>query len=230
MIFITGDTHGDFNRIKKFCETWNTAKEDIMIILGDAGINYHDGNHDIYTKKLLSDIPITFFCIHGNHENRPQNILSYIEVDYMGGKAFIEPAYPDLIFAKDGEMYILDEIKTFVIGGAYSVDKGYRLTRGHQWWADEQPSDLTKEIVESILNKCGWRIDAILTHTCPLKYKPYEALLQSINQAEIDATTEEWLDKIEDRLSYNKWFCGHFHINKVIDKVHFIFNDIIEFR
>ena len=30
MIYVTGDTHGDFNRIKAFCEEFNTTKEDIM--------------------------------------------------------------------------------------------------------------------------------------------------------------------------------------------------------
>lgn len=230
MIFITGDTHGDFTRIIKFCKTWDTTKGDIMIILGDAGINYHGDYHDLNTKKQLTELPITFLLIHGNHENRPQNIISYVEVDYMGGRAFIEPAYPNLIFAKDGEIYSLDGINTLVIGGAYSVDKAYRLTYGHQWWADEQPSNLTKEIVEKVINKNDWHVDVMLTHTCPSKYKLYEALLKSINQTEIDNTTEEWLDQIEDKLNYNKWFCGHFHINKVIDKVHFLFDDIKEYK
>lgn len=39
-IYITGDTHGKFGRIYNFCEKEGTAREDIMIILGDAGINY----------------------------------------------------------------------------------------------------------------------------------------------------------------------------------------------
>ena len=37
MIYITGDTHGEFGRIEAFCRRFGTCKEDVMIILGDAG-------------------------------------------------------------------------------------------------------------------------------------------------------------------------------------------------
>ena len=37
MIYLTGDTHGDFRRIAQFCARMNTQPTDIMIILGDAG-------------------------------------------------------------------------------------------------------------------------------------------------------------------------------------------------
>ena len=30
MIFITGDTHGDFGRVNEFCEEYCTTKEDIL--------------------------------------------------------------------------------------------------------------------------------------------------------------------------------------------------------
>lgn len=54
MIYITGDTHRDFNRIKEFCKKLNTTKDDIMIILGDAGINYYGNeNGDVKLKKCL---------------------------------------------------------------------------------------------------------------------------------------------------------------------------------
>ena len=32
MIYITGDTHGQFERIKVFCEQFQTKREDILII------------------------------------------------------------------------------------------------------------------------------------------------------------------------------------------------------
>lgn len=42
-------------------------------------------------------------------------------------------------------------MKTIVIGGAYSVDKFYRLSKGYNWFEDEQPSDEIKAYVESNL-------------------------------------------------------------------------------
>ena len=44
--FLTGDTHGNFNRINYFCEKFETTKDDILCILGDAGINYYLNKKD----------------------------------------------------------------------------------------------------------------------------------------------------------------------------------------
>ena len=46
MVYITGDTHRDFDRFYRFCEIMDTTKKDIMIILGDAGINYFVDDRD----------------------------------------------------------------------------------------------------------------------------------------------------------------------------------------
>ena len=51
MIYITGDTHGDFTKIDFFCKKMNTTKQDIIIILGDAGINYYLNEKDEKIKR-----------------------------------------------------------------------------------------------------------------------------------------------------------------------------------
>ena len=45
-VFLTGDTHGNFDRIKRFCGLNNTTKDDVLIILGGAGINYYLNERD----------------------------------------------------------------------------------------------------------------------------------------------------------------------------------------
>ena len=47
-------------------------------------------------------------------------------------------------------------------------------------------------------------------------------MFPGLDQSKIDKTTEQWLDTIEDRLDYNHWFCGHWHINKHAGKLHFL--------
>ncbi len=42
--------------------------------------------------------------------------------------------------------------------------------------------------------------------------------MEGLDQSKVDRTTEEWLDKIEDRLNYQKWYCGHYHTEKKVDK------------
>jgi len=134
MIYITGDTHGDFSRIERFCEKFQPSRDDIMIILGDAGFNYYGGKRDQRVKERMSEMPITIFSIHGNHEIRPGKIPSYQLATWHGGTVFVEEAYPNLLFAVDGETYDLGGHQTIVIGGAYSVDKYYRLANGWNWW------------------------------------------------------------------------------------------------
>ena len=53
MIYVTGDTHRDFSRIKQFCKEHNTTQDDIMIVLGDNGINYYGNDVDTWFKQSL---------------------------------------------------------------------------------------------------------------------------------------------------------------------------------
>lgn len=229
MIYITGDTHGRFERVEKFCNTVGTSKEDILIILGDAGINFSGGERDHLKKEYLASLPITIFAIHGNHERRPQTIDTYKEKQWRGGIVYFEDEYPNILFAKDGEIYDLDGKKTVVIGGAYSVDKEIRLLRGWSWFEDEQPSKETKNYVEQQLDKSDWHVDIVLSHTVPLKYEPIEVFMPFVDQSKIDKSTEEWLDHIEEKLSYKMWYAGHYHTEKKIDKLEIMFENFDEF-
>ena len=229
MIYITGDTHRDFKRIKEFCNSNNTTYNDILIILGDAGINYY-GELDNEIKDEIKNIPITLFCVHGNHEERPENIESYKLIDKFGGKVFMELEYPNILFAKDAEIYDFASNSVMVIGGAYTIDKEYHLMYGHHWFKDEQPSEETKNKILKMLNDKEKKIDIILSHTCPYKYLPYEMFLEGIDQSGVDQSTEKFLDLVEERVNYKKWYCGHFHTNKKIDNMVFLFEDIEELK
>lgn len=229
MIYVTGDTHGHFERIVEFCQKNKTSKDDIMIILGDAGINYY-GSGDRSRKKKLQKLPITLFCIHGNHEQRPEAIDTYRLDDFCGGKVYIEDAFPDIKFAKDGQIYDFEGKEFVVIGGAYSVDKFYRIARGVNWFPNEQPSAEIKAEVEAALDAREWTVYGVMSHTCPVKYEPTEVFLAMIDQSTVDKSTEEWLDSIEDKLNYEKWYCGHYHTEKLIDKLRFMFEDIVELK
>ena len=136
-IYLTGDTHGRFERIISFCERQQVQPESSFIILGDVGLNYYGDRRDRRGKDALAQIPITFFCIHGNHEMRPSEELGYQVKEYHGGKVWVQPEYPNLVFAIDGEIYDFFGHSCIVIGGAYSVDKYYRLARGYNWFEDE---------------------------------------------------------------------------------------------
>ena len=104
-IILTGDTHGRFLRVKQWCDAHGARQGDILIVLGDAGINFYRNAWDDGLKKLLATLPVTLFCIHGNHEIRPQNIPTYREKMWHGGVVYVEAEYPNILFARDGEIF-----------------------------------------------------------------------------------------------------------------------------
>ena len=164
MIYITGYKNADFIDVLYFCYTDNTTLDDILIVLGDAGINYFANEKDVPLKESLKRLcPITLFCIHGNHEERPENIKSYKTKTFHKGLVYYEEEYPNILFAKDGEVYDFDGKSVLVIGGAYSVDKYYRLSRGYNWYESEQPNEETKNKVRDVLSKRNNKTDIILS-------------------------------------------------------------------
>ena len=241
--FITGDKHRHFDNVKKFCREINTTRKDVLIILGDAGFNYYGDKRDDKLKKKISQLNITLFCLHGNKENRPQNVGTYGIRNFCGGKVYYEPKYPNIYFAIDGEIYAFNGKKYMVVGGAHSVDKMRCLEEGTPFWYDEMPDDSIKEKVECVLQNQGNKIFGMMTHTCPIDYLPSEMFMSTKQNAtikrkprkakskklfkpDIDRSTEIWLGNLQKKLDYEVWFCGHYHIDKQIDKIQMLYNDI----
>jgi 3-oxoacid CoA-transferase subunit A len=229
---ITGDTHG-YNeaRLQSIKRNFTACapEETAVIILGDAGFQYYKNKKDWKNKHCASKLGYTLYCLRGNHEDRISNSKDAHRVydDEVKGYVWVEDEFPNIKYFDDafGEYFIMGK-RVLTIGGAYSVDKWYRLQRGIQWFADEQPSDEIKARVEERLAAENWQVDAVLTHTCPLRYTPTEAFLSFVDQSSVDNSTELWLDAVEERLDYKTWYCGHWHINKRIDKMHFLFEGI----
>lgn len=228
MVILTGDTHRDFARIFEFCEEYDLTQDDVLVILGVAGINCCLDESDEALKGELSQLDATLLCVHGNHEERPSKILSYEEVEWHGGLVYAEPEYPSLLFAKDGEIYDLGGRTAMAIGGAYSIDKYVRMANHSPWFKSEQPSDAIKSFVEAQLDKAGWQVDYIFSHTAPLGFEPRHAFLPGLNQSLVDKSTEKWLDGILRRVRCDGWFCGHYHIDDQMGPVRILYNEFLE--
>lgn len=225
MIWVTGDTHGDFSRVIAFCQKWQTQREDTLIILGDAGINYFGDERETMLKEQLAQLPITLFCIHGNHEARPETLDGYELQEAFGGQVYVDPRYPNQLFAVDGTIYQIGKQRTLVIGGAYSVDKFIRLIRRWKWFEDEQPSETIKARTVATLETAKWQVDIVLSHTCPKSQIPVEKLPPLAPEwTPVDDSTEEWLDTIREKLTFNRWYAGHFHVDYLRDNFTFLFN------
>ena len=103
-----------------------------------------------------------------------------------------------------------------------------RLVYDYPWFKSEQ---LTKEEMNSIYEKVNNKhFDIVLSHTCPYKYIPREMFLPFVDQSKVDNSMELFLDKIEENISYDKWYCGHYHTEKEIDKIEFMYERIKKFK
>lgn len=244
--FITGDCHRNFDKIYDFCKNIETTTDDIMIIAGDAGINWYLDpvfNYDKHLKLALSHLPITLVIVHGNHEERAWNCHGYKHDIYKVGcdniLAWAEPEFPNILFVDDFSIQCIKNRRFLFMGGAYSIDKWQRLMYGGRWFESEQMSKEDMEInlkrlvadrkaFEYSINHRKNQFDYVVSHTCPLKYEPTEVFLAGVDQSKVDKRTEKFLDEVEDIISYGEWIAAHFHVDKVVDRVRFIYNDIIE--
>ena len=245
--YITGDKHRHFDRLIEFCKTNHLRRKDVIVILGDSGFNYFGDERDDKLKARLREVNVTLFCLHGNKENRPENIPTYGIQTFCGGMVYYEPKYPNIFFAMDGEVYNFNGKEFMAIGGAHSVDRIRCLEEGLPFWEDEMPSEETKILVEMNLEERKNKIYGFLTHTCPISCLPTEVFISTKRAAEeskkkkskkkkkpeypidINRSTEKWLETLKNSTSYQVWYCGHYHVSKVLGKIRMLHKEIIPF-
>lgn len=234
MIFVHGDTHGyakTFKEINNKLHLTEATEDDTLIILGDVGANYWGDKRDIYIKRLIRNMRPTVLCLAGNHEARPRTIPTYKHIYNPRYKCYgwYEEEFPNIFFPEDGAVYIEDKRFLFA-GGAYSIDKEYRLMTGAKWFSDEQPSEEDKSRVRAAvcLNN---KFDYVCSHTAPIEHEPTHLFLPFIDQSTVDKSTERYLQKIYDLIDkeyLKEWLFGHFRHDEILDdKFRILFHDMI---
>lgn len=233
-VFVTGDKHADFSFLPDFCKANNTTENDVLIILGDAGILYYGRKDDREEciKEIISACPITLFCVRGNHEDRAEDREEMVMKVWGDSSVYYDPVYPNILYPIDGCTYTINKQSFLVIGGAYSVDKHYRLMTELKWNPREQ---LTQREMDEI----SWKIKSrhfnhILAHTCPFTWEPTYLFLPGINQSTVDTIMERWLEHIVQDCSWDNYWFGHFHGNNMDicgdGKVHMLFDNVEEIK
>lgn len=241
--FVTGDTHGSFTSL-----LWKLAdikklnpNEPIgIIILGDAGLNWHCNEKDNKTKRKLQESGYYFYLVRGNHEERPEVAILNVEMVYLrelGNEVYIEPEFPSIRYLIDGYDYWFNNYHCGVIGGAYSVDKHYRLSlfpkeaKWTGWFADEQLSLEEREAITAKWkewNEMSLDFDCIFSHTCPYDWRPTDLFLSTVNQDEVDNSMELWLNELKEIRPFKLWCFGHFHADRAVnEKAIMLYNTVI---
>ena len=156
---VTGDIHGRIQeRVDAIDRNLYPPNETALICLGDVGFNFYLNRSDTKRKQFAQESGYVFYCVRGNHEERPQNIpnmTEYFDMD-IHNFVYMEEEFPNIKYLRDGEEYKFNGHPTLVIGGAYSVDKWFRLDGRPEntdlwtgWFKDElltltEMADITK--------------------------------------------------------------------------------------
>ena len=233
-LIFTGDTHGGIATVSRIDNIKRNMpeykpEETMIVILGDSGLNFWLNNTDKKYKKLLNSMNYHIYCVRGNHEQRPELIKSMVLVndENVNNVVYMEEDFPNIRYFVDGKIYNLLGYKCLVVGGAYSVDKWYRLAlAGYArdkaetadpkkcgWFKDEC---LTAAEMTAIMEKVkGKSVDFVLSHTCPLSWEPTDLFLNGIDQSTIDKSMEIWLDELKDNIKWKYWLFGHYHADRI---------------
>lgn len=249
MIYITGDTHGDFRRFSSngFPEGKMMTKKDYVIVTGDFGI-WDKSKEQKHHLDWLDDKPFTTLFVSGNHENF--DLLNEMK-DEMWRGGLVNFVRPSIIHLKRGQVFNIDGISFFTFGGARSHDikdgildpndphfkkrkrlldmkKGMYRILGKTWWPEEMPSQEEFDLGIKNLKEHQNKVDFILTHCGPNKVMDKIEPEQYFYKK--DALTN-YLEEISNTVEFKAWFMGHYHINKtVMGKYSILFEQILQIK
>jgi len=209
MIYITGDTHGEHGRMRNIFSnsgiSWTA--DDYLVVCGDFG--YASTWNEAFLDEM-DDLGATILFIDGNHENF--DLLNSFPVE-MWNEGKIHRVRKSIIHLMRSQVFKIDDTTLFTLGGGYSIDK-YMRQENISWWACEMPS--SEEYDEAIenLKKHDNKVDHIITHTAPGETVAKLMLeekksLSAMHPKELPLNT--FHDYINDIVSYNHWYFGHFH-------------------
>ncbi len=250
MIYITGDTHGEFKHrfnMESFPEQRDMTKDDHVIICGDFGgiWDYRgESKNEKYWLSWFEERPYTLLFIDGNHENFDR-LNGYKEKEWHGGR--VHEIRPHIFHLMRGQVFEVGGKKIFTFGGASSHDitggiletedpdfkrKKKSLDRDFipyrvnhlSWWAEELANEDEMEEGRRNLREHGYKVDYIITHCCATSTQDR---LGKKSRYIPDRETD-YLEFIKGHADYKKWFFGHYHDNKnVSDKEILLYEQII---
>lgn len=213
MVYITADTHGDIDRL-----TDKKLKKikigDTLIVLGDFGFLWSEDKNTEKNLKKIRKLPFRVLFIDGYNENF-EVLAKYPSVEFKGAKAR-EIIPTKLYYIERGEIIDIDDYRILFFGG--------RDDPTDDFFSDYIPSQKDFDNCMNNLEKADFKVDYVLTHS------PSGNTERFLN---LDHTrmgnTFDFLDNIQAKTTYGKWYFGYYHRDKYISsKLQAVFEDVIK--
>lgn len=211
MIYVRGDTHGDLRALTDPRLAALTGN-DKLVITGDFGFVLHNDLAQENSLDALERLPFEILFVDGNHECFPR-LLEYPEVTRYG--APVRQLRRNIFWLQRGYLYTIEDRTFFTFGGAYSIDKAWRLdhqrvTGEQAWFAEELPSPEEYRRGIATLEGAMMQVDYILTHTAPRTIIP-RVICKAPDPHENELNG--FLDWVYHEVTFRKWYFGHFHMD-----------------
>ena len=225
---MTGDIHASYDiaKLSESCfDTAGLTKDDYVIICGDFGLVWNNSASEQYWLRWLDTRPFTTLFVDGNHEGFSL-LNSLPETTWNGGA--VHQVATSVFHLKRGQLFNIDGYRIFAMGGASSseYDRTHR-TQGETWFNEEIPNEQERAAALETLDAANWDCDFVITHCAPSSCA--HGISEHTDRLEIHPMDEytDWLQTIQDHLTYRHWFCGHYHIDAQIqDKTTALYNRI----
>lgn len=218
MIYVTGDTHGEHD-IRKLTSI-KGKPGDVLIVCGDFGLVFNNlqTKTEKYWLKWLKNKPFTTCFVRGNHENH--ELLDLLPTEQRWGNT-VGVVCDNVYELKTGSIYCMEGKTVFVFGGAESTDKAHRI-HGVSWWPGEIPSVATFNQAYDNLDAVGRKVDLVVTHTAPT------SVVAQLFSVRVNDPVSSMLESFYNTVEFERWICGHLHVDKKVDKVEILYDSIIQ--
>lgn len=213
MVYVTGDLHGDIDRL--FSREWHKLKKgDTLIVCGDFGFVWDQSKVEQEALDYLSTRKYNIAFLDGTHDNFSR-IATYRKTVWKGG--LVHRIGEHLYHLERGQIFNIEGIKLFTFGGGESVDKDMRLESG-KWWKEEMPT--AEEMAEGAekLDEAGREVDYIISHEPPSTIK--SAMLLRRGERETINKLNGYFDQISRLCQFKHWYFGSLHEDRTVTTKH----------
>lgn len=204
MIYITGDTHGDFEDLNSR-KIKGLKKGDKLIITGDFGFLWDNSSEEIKNLKKLQKKKFDILFVEGAHENFDR-IRELPECDLYCAKGY--KIASNIYCLKRGEVYTIDGVTILALGGGLDPLIADPTT-------DNPPSLPSDEELQHTVDNIGKyrrKVDIIVTHEPPASVKRVIDRNAEINDLNI------FLDTVLHNVRCKKWYFGSLHEDRELSE------------
>ncbi len=208
MVIVTGDMHGDEERLYD-AGLRQLSAGDTLIIAGDFGFLWDGSKREKKILKYLGTRKYNVCFLDGAHDD-VSKLNRYRKTVYKGG--VVHRIYKKLYHMCRGQIFTIDGLKIYTFGGGEVTDLAVP--------GSDEKLPTREEMLEGSENlaECSDTVDYIITHEPPAKIKN---ALRFRSQKPSDVNVlNAYFEELNSNCKFRKWYFGSIHLDKEITPRH----------